>query len=67
MTIESEKEFGFKTKLSFGSNYADASPTNSDKTSHLTTKIKYIMSKLKLPYGDNIEIRNWERKAVELT
>jgi hypothetical protein len=39
MTIESEKEFGFHTKLSFGSDYADAPAINSDKTSHLATKI----------------------------
>jgi hypothetical protein len=68
MAVESEKEFGFNTKFSFRPDYADT-PTDdsSDKTSHLATKIKEILSKLKLTCGDHIQIRNWEGKTVELT
>ena len=68
MVVESEKEFGFKTKFSLRANYAETpADDSSDKTSHLATKIKEILSKLKLTFGDHIQIRNWEGKIVELT
>jgi hypothetical protein len=68
MAVESEKEFGFNTKFSFHADYADTPTDNSsDKTSHLARKIKEILSKLKLTFGDHIQIRNWEGKTVELT
>jgi hypothetical protein len=68
MAVESEKEFNFNTKFSFHADYADTPADDSnDKTSQLATKIKEILSKLKMTFGNHIQIRNWEGKTVELT